>query len=104
MNKANPLPALTSRFPLILLSNLFTAFEAEFEAILITNPGNRSLEKGISRSVTTFLLNLFNQKPRNPADCIVLHISAILSFISVDILLAKAFLILVVCFVVRNNT
>ena len=68
MNKANPLPALTSRSPLILLSNLFTAFEAEFEAILITNPGNISLEKGMSRSVTTFLLNLFNQEPKNPAD------------------------------------
>ena len=34
MNKANPLPALTSRSPFILLSNLFTAFEAEFGSIL----------------------------------------------------------------------
>ena len=38
MNKVNPFPALTAPFPLILLSKLLIAFEAAFEAILLTNP------------------------------------------------------------------
>ena len=41
INKVNPFPALTAPFPLILLSNLFIAFEAK----LLTNPGKLSFEE-----------------------------------------------------------
>ena len=40
VNKVNPFPALTAPFPLILLSNLFIAFD----------PGKLSLAKGITLS------------------------------------------------------
>ena len=42
--------------------------------------------------------------PKDPPDWTVLNIWALLSFISVDIFLAKAFLTLVVCLVVRNKS
>ena len=42
--------------------------------------------------------------PKDPPDWTVLNIWALLNFISVDIFLAKAFLILVVCLVVRNKS
>ena len=35
MNKVNPIPAIEILFPLILLSTLFIAFEAAFEAICL---------------------------------------------------------------------
>ena len=43
VNNLNPLPALTDLFPLILLSNLFIAFE-----VIFFNPGKLSLAKGIA--------------------------------------------------------
>ena len=67
MNKGNAFSAL------ILLSNLFIAFQAAFEAILLTNQSE-------------------------------LNNCALLNFISVDIFLAKTFLILIFCLVVRNNS
>ena len=45
MNKVNPLPALKAPFLLILLSNLFIAFEAEFEAILLHDTEKSFLAK-----------------------------------------------------------
>ena len=54
--------------------------------------------------VSTFFPKLPKQEPKDQPDSIILDISALLSFLSVDILLAKAFLILVVCLVVRNNS
>ena len=45
MNKVNPFPSFTAPFALILLSDLNIAFEAAFEAVLLTNPGNLSLLK-----------------------------------------------------------
>ena len=39
MNKANPFPALAAPFPVIFLSNVFSAFEAK----LLTNLGKVSL-------------------------------------------------------------
>ena len=48
----NPCAVLPAPFPIILLSNLFIALEAVFEAILLTNPGKLFLAKGITRSVT----------------------------------------------------
>ena len=44
MNNLYPLPALTDLFPLIVLSNLFIAFEV----IFFNNPGKLSLAKGIA--------------------------------------------------------
>ena len=49
-------------------------------------------------------LNYLTMKEKDPPDWVILDIWAILSFIPVDIFLAKAFLILVVCLVVRNNS
>ena len=50
INKVNLFPALKAPFPLISLSNLFTALEAK----LLTNSGKWSPAEGIARSVITF--------------------------------------------------
>ena len=50
INSVNLLPALTTPFPLILLSNLFLAFEVK----LLTNLGKLSLAKGIATFVSAF--------------------------------------------------
>ena len=81
INKVNPFPALTGPCPVIFLSNLFIAFEAK----LFTNLGQLSLAKGIARSAITFY-------------------EVINAMLSIDILLPKAFLILVVCLFDRNNS
>lgn len=54
MNKVNTFPGVTAPSLLIILSNLFTAFEAAFEPILLTNQSKLSLAKAIARSVTIF--------------------------------------------------
>ena len=81
INEVNPFPALTGPCPVIFLSNLFIAFEAK----LFTNLGQLSLAKGIARSAITFY-------------------EVINVMLSIDILLPKAFLILVVCLFDRNNS
>ena len=48
-------------------------------------------------------VNLPNKAPRNPPGCMILDHCGLLSFISINILLAKAF-ILVFCLVIRNNS
>ena len=63
-----------------------------------------SLAKGIAIFVSAFFPKLPNQKPKDPPYWTIWDIWALLSFISVDILLANTFLNLVVCFVVRNNS
>ena len=63
-----------------------------------------SLAKGISLFVSAFFTKFANQEKRDRSDWICLDIWALLSFISVDILLAKTIIILVVSFVVRNNS
>ena len=90
INKVNPFLALTAPFPLIFLPNLFIAFESQ----LLTNPSKLSLAKGIARCVMkkSTQLNHFRQ----------LRLTNF--FISVDIILAMVFLILVVCLVARNNS
>ena len=64
LNKVNPFPALTAPFPLIILSNLFIAFEVR----LLTNPGKLSLAKGIPICVSGFFPKLPNQEPKDPPD------------------------------------
>ena len=54
MNKVNTFPGVTAPSLLIILSNLFTTFEAAFEPILLTNPSKSFLAKAIARPVTTF--------------------------------------------------
>ena len=100
INKVNPFPALTAPFLLIFISNLYIAFVVE----LVTDPAKLCLAKGIAVFVSAFFTKLPNQEPKDPPDGIILDISALLGFISVDILLAKTFLVLVVCLVVRNNS
>ena len=99
INKANLFPALTVPFPLIFLSNLFIAIEVK----LLTNPGKLPLAKGIAIFVSAFFPKLRNEKPKDPPDWMILDIWALLSFISIDRLLANAFLILVVYLVLRNR-
>ena len=48
--------------------------------------------------------NLLNKLPKNPPDCIILFICALLNFISVAELLLTAFLNLVFCLAVNNNS
>ena len=58
------------------------------------------------RTQTSFIngpANLPDKAPRNSADWIVLDIYVLLSFISVDILLAKTFHVFVSCLLVKNN-
>ena len=63
-----------------------------------------SLAKGKAIFTSVFFSKLPNQGSKDITDWINLDILTLLSFISVDILLAKAFLILVVCLVVKNNS
>ena len=71
---------------------------------MLTNPGKLSLSKGIAMFVSDFFPKLSNQKPKDRPDWNILDIWALLSFISVGILLAKASLNVVICLVVRNNS
>ena len=74
---------------------------AEVDATVAT-VANSILVKG-----TTFILgpaSLPYKASRNPPDWIIVDCCALLSFTSVIILLAKAFLILVFCFVARNTS
>ena len=50
INKVSRFSALTTPFSLIVLSNLFIAFQAK----LLADRGKLSLPKGIARSVITF--------------------------------------------------
>ena len=88
----NPFPALAAPFSLIFLSNFFIAFQVK----LLTNLGKLYLAKGIAIFVSSFFPKLPNQESKDPPDWILFYIWVLLSFISVDILLAKPFLILVV--------
>ena len=54
--------------------------------------------------IALYLAKLVKQEPKDPSDWIALDIWALLSFIYVDILLAKPFLILVVGLVVKNKS
>ena len=98
INKVNPFPAQIATFPFIFLSNLYYALKVE----LLANSGKLSIIKGIVIFVSAFFPKLPNQEAKNLPDLIILDIWALLSFISVEILLAKTFLILVLCLVVRN--
>ena len=81
MNKVNTFPGVTAPSLLIILSNLFTTFEAAFEPILLTNPSKLFLAKAIARPVTTFFLPKSpNQEPRNPLDSIVLEFLSFTKF------------------------
>ena len=93
MNKLNPFPALRTLFP--LFKNLFVIFGT----ILLTKPGKLFLSKRIATFLVFFFFFFFffclNYITKNHQIELVLDISALLSFISPEILLAKAFLILV---------
>ena len=98
INQVNAFSALTAPFPLIFLSNLFIAFEVK----LVINPVKSSLAKEITRFLSAFFPKSPNQEQKDAPDWIILDILALLSFKPVEILLAKAFLILVGFFIVRN--
>ena len=57
----------------------------------------------MAKFVSVFLPKFPNQEPKDPPDWVILDIWALIRFVYADILLAKAFPILVVCLVVRNN-
>ena len=84
LSKVNPFPALTASFPLISISNLFIAFESK----LLTNSGKLSLAKEEATFASALMPKLPCQKHKEPPDWIILYIWGLLSFISVDILLA----------------
>ena len=61
----------------------------------------------LANGIATFIngpANLLNNSPKNPPDCIIFFICALLNFISVAKLLLRAFLSLVFCLVVNNNS
>ena len=61
----------------------------------------------LANGIATFIngpANLLNNLPKNPPDCINFFICALLNFKSVAILLFIAFLKLVLCLVVNNNS
>ena len=103
INKVNPFSALTASYPLIFLSNLSNTDEFALDA----NLGKTPLAKGRASYNNVFLHKLFilvsNILPRHPINWIILDNWGLLIFISVEMLLAKLFLILVFCLVVRNN-
>ena len=86
---------MAAPFSITFPSNFFLVFEAK----LFINLVKLSLAKGIGRSVSAFFLNYLTQDQNLDLD-----ISTLLGFISVDKLLAKEFLILVVSLVVKNNS
>ena len=57
------------------------------------NPGKLSLAKEIAIFSSAFFPKLANQEPKDTLDWVILDIWALLSFIFVEIMLAKAFLI-----------
>ena len=63
MNKVNPFLAVAALFPLVLVSNLFIAFEAAFEETLLAKSGKLSLEKGLARSVAVVFLHHLPKLP-----------------------------------------
>ena len=90
MNKINSFSALTTPFRYIFLSNLSNTDEVA----LVSNLGKISLAQG-TRSYNVFLPKLPNVLPENPSDWMNLDNYALLSFISANMPLAKAVLILV---------
>ena len=61
----------------------------------------------LAKKTLTFIngaANLSNNRPRNSPDQIILDNCALLSFISIKMLLVIKFLILVSCLVVTNNS
>ena len=99
-NKLNPFLSLAAPFPNIILWSLFIAFEVKF----LNNPGALSLAKGISIFVSVFFPKLLNQEWKDPPGWIILDICALLTFISVEVLLAMALHILIIRIVVTNNS
>ena len=74
------------------------------EVALVANLGKALLAKGTSRSNKTFSPKLSNVLSRNPTHwIIVLDNWTLLSFVSADKLLAKAFFILEFCLAIRNT-
>ena len=78
-------------------------FPSRLEKLIVANAAKTLLAKG-----TSFFIkrpaNLPNKARRNPPDLIILDNCPLLSFISVDILSAKAIFILVFYLVVRRNS
>ena len=81
---------------------LYTSINSGHSAVN-PNDANTFLDNGNA----TFIngpANLVNDLPKNPPDCIIFFICALLNFISVAELLLRAFLNLVFCLVVNNNS
>ena len=75
-----------------------------FEVKVPANPGKLSPAAGIAILLVLSFLNYLTKQRKKPSVWIILDIWALQNFISVDILLAKAFLFLVVYLVARNNS
>ena len=89
-----------THFPLIFFCILPSIADI---AAVKPNGANTFLANGIA----TFINgpdNLLNNLPKNPPDCIIFFKCALLNFISVAKLLLIAFLNLVLCLVVNNNS
>ena len=91
------LPAL--HFHVFFLQN----YLLQTKLSVVATGDNVPLGKGTENSINASFPNLFILLWRNLPDCIILDNWALLSFIYVDILLAKAFVILVFCIGVNNN-
>ena len=76
---------------------------------MLKNPGKLSLTKGIAIFASASFPKLPNQESKDQSGWNILDMWALLSFISVEILLAKGFLILAISYLivfldVRNNS
>ena len=91
------LPAL--HFHVFFLQN----YLLQTKLSVVASGDNVPLGKGTENSINASFPNLFILLWRNLPDCIILDNWALLSFIYVDILLAKAFVVLVFCIGVNNN-
>ena len=94
MNKVTPFLAITASFALTFLSSSFIAFEEK----LLRNAKKIISSQRNSKFVSAFLPKLANQESKDPPNWVIL------STLSVNILLAKAFFILVTCLVVKKNS
>ena len=66
MNKANPIPALTTSFQFIFLPSLSVKCDVAFETKLLANPGKISLAKGTATFVSTSLPKVLPMQPKFP--------------------------------------
>ena len=99
MTKVIAFPAVTTPGPYVFLWILLSIAKAD---TIVVNGVKTFLAKKRATFING-LANFLNKAPRNPPYWMILENCGLLSFISVDILSAKTFFVLIFYLVVMNN-